>query len=83
MPVRAYILIECAAGTARRVHDGLQSLAVANAKVMSADTVTGPYDVVVLLESEDLDRMGWAVTEGIQRLHGVQRTTTCMVAELR
>ncbi len=82
MPVRAYILIECAAGTARRVHDGLQSLAVANAKVMSADTVTGPYDVVVLLESEDLDRMGWAVTEGIQRLQGVERTNTCLIIEL-
>jgi DNA-binding Lrp family transcriptional regulator len=82
MPVRGYILIECAAGTARRVHNGLQRLAVAHAKVLSADTIIGPYDVVVLLESEDLDRMGWAVTEGIQRLHGVQRTTTCMVAEL-
>ncbi len=82
MPIRAYILIECAAGTARRVHQGLQRLAVADAKVLSADTTTGPFDVIALLESGDLDRLGHAVTEGIQHLHGVKRTTTCLMIEL-
>ena len=79
MAVRAYILIECAAGTTRGVHDGLQRLAVAHARVLSADTTTGPFDIIALLESGDLDRLGWAVTEGIQRLGGVDRTTTCLV----
>ncbi len=82
MPVRAYILIECVAGTARRVHRGLQNLAVAHAKVLSAETTTGPFDVIALLESGDLDRLGRAVTGGIQHLHGVERTTTCVVIEL-
>ncbi len=82
MPVRAYILIECVAGTATRVHQGLQRLAVADAKVLSADTTTGPFDVIALLESEDLDRRGWAVSEGIQRLQGVERTNTCVIVEL-
>ena len=82
MPVRAYILIECVAGTARRVHQGLQRLAVSDAKVLSADTTTGPFDIIALLESDDLDKMGRAVTEGIQRLPGVQRTTTCLVIKL-
>ena len=82
MPIRAYILIECAAGTSRRVHQGLQRLAVADAKVLSADTTTGPFDVIALLESGDLDRLGHAVTEGIQHLHGVERTTTCLMIEL-
>ncbi len=58
MPVRAYILIECVAGTARRVHQGLQGLAVSDAKVLSADTTTGPFDIIALLESDDLDRLG-------------------------
>ncbi len=83
MPVRAYILIDCEAGTVRGVHDGLRRLAVANAKVLSADTTTGPFDVIALLESDDLDRLGWAVTEGIQRLRGVERTNTCVIVELR
>ncbi len=82
MSVRAYILIECVAGTARHVHQGLQRLAVADAKVLSADTTTGPFDVIALLESGDLDRLGHAVTEGIQRLRGVERTTTCLMIEL-
>ncbi len=82
MPVRAYILIECVAGTARCVHQGLQRLAVADAKVLLADTTTGPFDVIALVESPDLDRLGRAVTEGIQRLQGVQRTTTCLVIRL-
>ena len=82
MPIRAYILNECVAGTARRVHQGLQRLAVADAKVLSADTTTGPFDVIALLESEDLDRLGWAVSEGIQRLQGVERTNTCVIIEL-
>ena len=82
MPVRAYILIKCAVGTARRVHKGLGRLAVADATILSAETVVGPFDVVVLLESADLDRLGRGVTEGVQRLHGVERTATCLVVDL-
>ncbi len=82
MPIRAYILIECVAGTARHVHEGLQRLAVADAKILSADSTTGPFDVIALVESGDLDRLGRAVTEGIQRLQGVERTNTCLIIEL-
>ncbi len=82
MTVRAYVLIESAVGTARAVHNGVQKLAVADATVLSAETVTGPFDVIALVESDDLDRLGRAVTEGIQRLQGVQRTTTCLVITL-
>jgi hypothetical protein len=82
MTVQAYILIECVAGTARDVHNGLHRLAVANATVLSADTTTGPFDVIALLESDNLDRLGWAVSEGVQRLQGVERTITCVIVEL-
>lgn len=82
MPVRAYVLIECAVGTARRARNGLRNLAVADAEVLSAETVVGPFDVIALLESADLDRLGYAVTEGIQRIHGVHGTTTCLAVEL-
>lgn len=82
MAVRAYVLIESAVGSARAVYKGVHRLAVADPKVLSADTVTGPFDVIALVESPDLDRLGRAVTEGIQRLQGVQRTTTCLVIKL-
>jgi len=79
MAVRAYILIGTAGGTAATVYKGLHRLAVVDAKVLSADTVAGPFDVIALLESEDLNRLGRAVAEGIQRIYGVERTTTCLI----
>jgi hypothetical protein len=57
MAVRAYVLIESAVGSARAVYKGAHRLAVADAKVLSADTVTGPFDVIALVESPDLDRL--------------------------
>jgi DNA-binding Lrp family transcriptional regulator len=50
--------------------------------VLSVDTVTGPFDVIVLLEAEDLDRLGTAIGEGVQRIEGVQRTTTCLAVRI-
>ena len=82
MATRAYILIESAVGTARAVYKGVQAVNLADARVLSVEVVTGPFDIIALLESDDLDKMGRAVTEGIQRLHGVQRTTTCLVIKL-
>ncbi len=82
MTVRAYILIECEAARAGAVSGGLRHLAVAHAKVLSADTMSGPFDVIVLLESPDLDGLGRAVTEGIQNISGVRRTVTCVVMKL-
>jgi DNA-binding Lrp family transcriptional regulator len=79
--VRAYVLIECDVATAGSVSAGLSHLAVAHAKILSADTASGPFDVIVLLESPDVDRLGRAVTEGIQRISGVRRTVTCVVME--
>jgi len=47
--------------------------------VLSVETVTGPYDIIAQVEFGDLDKLGMAVAEGIQRVEGVQRTTTCLV----
>ena len=46
------------------------------------DTVTGPYDVIVQLEADDLDRLGNAITDAVQKVTGVQRTTTCLAVKL-
>jgi DNA-binding Lrp family transcriptional regulator len=64
------------------VAEGVQKLNLAEARVISVDAVTGPFDVIALLEADDLDRLGRAVTEGIQQVDGVQRTTTCLVVRL-
>ena len=79
MIVRAYVLIECEAARTGAVSAGLRHLAVAHAEVLSADSVSGPFDLIVLLESPDLDGLGRAVAEGIQKISGVRRTVTCVV----
>jgi DNA-binding Lrp family transcriptional regulator len=50
--------------------------------VLAVDTVTGPFDVIVQLEADDLDKLGNAITEGVQKVEGVQRTTTCLAVKL-
>jgi DNA-binding Lrp family transcriptional regulator len=79
---RAYVLIESAVGKAKSVAEGLQKLQFSDAQVVSVDAVTGPFDVIALLESDDLDKVGRAITDAIQQVEGVQRTTTCLVIHL-
>jgi len=80
--MRAYVLIESAVGKANAVGEGVKKLSFEEAHVISVDAVTGPFDVIALLASDDLDKLGRAITDGIQRVEGVQRTTTCLVVHL-
>ena len=79
---RAYVLIESAVGKAKGVADGVLKLQLTDSRVVSVDAVTGPFDVIALLESDDLDKVGRAITDGIQQVEGVQRTTPCLVIQL-
>jgi DNA-binding Lrp family transcriptional regulator len=79
---RAYVLIESAVGKAKGVAEGVHGLRFPDARIVSVDAVTGPFDVIALLESDDLDKVGRAITDGIQQVDGVQRTTTCLVVQL-
>ena len=82
MSTRAYVLIEAAVGKAKQVAEGISGIGFPNAKIVTVDAVTGPYDVIALLEADDLDHLGTAITDGIQQVDGVQRTTTCLVVRL-
>ncbi|MCH6555247.1 MAG: Lrp/AsnC ligand binding domain-containing protein [Chloroflexi bacterium] len=79
---RAYVLIESAVGKAKGVAEGVQTLQFKDASIVSVDAVTGPFDVIATLEADDLDKVGRAITDGIQQVDGVQRTTTCLVVQL-
>jgi DNA-binding Lrp family transcriptional regulator len=81
-PVRGYILVEAGVGKARSVGEEAASIKMPDVRVLSVDTVTGPYDVIVQLEADDLDKLGRAITDGLQRIEGVQRTTTCLAVKL-
>jgi DNA-binding Lrp family transcriptional regulator len=82
MAVRGYVLVEAEVGKAKSVGKAVQALGSSNAKILSVDTVTGPYDAIVHLEAEDLDKMSDFIQEGIQKVGGVQRTTTCLAVKL-
>ena len=58
MAVRGYILIEAEVGKAKSVGEAVRALQHPDARVTTVDTVTGPYDVVVQLEADDLDKLG-------------------------
>ncbi len=75
MSTRAYILIETIAGTSRDVAFELSSMA----GVTEVDRITGPYDVVAMIETEDLPAVGDLTTRNIHAIPGVVRTQTCLV----
>lgn len=82
MAVRGYVLIESDVGKAKMVRSSLASFSWEGARVLNVDTVTGPFDVIMLLEADDLDTLGNAITEAIQQEPGVARTTTCLAVSL-
>ncbi len=49
---------------------------------MSADDVTGPYDVIVRAEAGTVDELGKMVVSKVQMLEGITRTLTCPVVNL-
>lgn len=82
MAVRGYILIETEVGKAKSVSAAIQQFDYPGARLVAVDTVTGPFDVIAQVEADDLDSLGNAITEAIQKVNGVQRTTTCLAVRL-
>lgn len=82
MAIRGYVLVETEVGRTLAVGSSVRDLKSANAKVLAVDTVTGPFDVIVQLEADDLDLLGKCITEEIQKIDGIQRTTTCLSVNL-
>jgi DNA-binding Lrp family transcriptional regulator len=72
---KAFILIECMVGRTREVVTGLSRLK----GVKSVDTVTGPYDVIAVVEVGTLNEIGDIVTQHIHPIAGITRTVTCLV----
>ena len=78
MKVAAYVLIQTELGEAASV-----ARAVAEVPgVITADDVTGPYDVVVKAEAADVDELGKLVVSRIQAVPGITRTLTCPIVNL-
>lgn len=76
--MKAYILIEALMGKAGTIVNGIRNLRLMEARLVAVDAVTGPFDVVVVVETTDLETLIRSVTDQIQEIDGVQRTITCV-----
>ncbi len=74
MAAKAFVLIETAVGKSKEVVDAIRQLK----GVKSVDTVTGPYDVIAIVEGENLNDIGDLVTARIHPVAGISRTVTCL-----
>jgi len=71
---KAFVLIETAVGKNKEVVTALRQLE----GVKSVDTVTGPYDIIAIIERETLNDIGDLVTGQIHPIAGISRTVTCL-----
>ncbi|MDO8532946.1 MAG: Lrp/AsnC ligand binding domain-containing protein [Dehalococcoidia bacterium] len=78
MATRAFILIETAVGKTRDVVTSLRQVK----GMKTVEAVTGPYDVVAVIEAADLNSVGETVTQKVHTVPGIVRTITCLVVPI-
>lgn len=78
MVVQAYILIQTEVGKAALVAKAAADIP----GVLSAEDVTGPYDVIARVEADSVDELGKLVIARIQEVAGITRTLTCTVVHM-
>jgi DNA-binding Lrp family transcriptional regulator len=76
--VQAYILIQTEVGKAADVAREISGIR----GVTLAEDVTGPYDVIVRAEANNVDELGKLVVAQIQSVEGITRTLTCPIVHI-
>jgi len=71
---KAFVLIETNVGKTKEVANTIRGIP----GVKTVDAVTGPYDIVVVIEAKDLNSIGDIVTSKIHPISGISRTVTCL-----
>lgn len=73
----AFVLVNVEAGTDREVLENIKKIP----EVRTAYMVYGVYDIIVMLESDTLERLREMVTKKIRQLDKVRSTMTMIVME--
>ena len=76
--VQAYILVQTEVGRAADVALNIREII----GVTQADDVTGPYDVIVRAQADNVDDLGRLVVAQIQAVDGITRTLTCPIVHI-
>jgi DNA-binding Lrp family transcriptional regulator len=69
--VEAFVLIQTEPGL---VGQSVSNTVASIKGVLSAEDLSGPYDVIARVEARDLDQLGRLVVARIQALPGITRT---------
>ena len=77
MTVQAFILIDTSPGEARDVAAKLRQ----SPEVSAAHAVTGPHDIIAIIDAPDVSALGELIVQRIQSVPGVNRTLTSIVAD--
>ncbi len=75
--VRIYLLINVLPGRDVSIRDTLRG----TKGVVNADLVTGPYDIIVVIEAEDTSEIFDKILKKIRRIKGINRTETFVAVE--
>ena len=79
MGAKAFVLIETQVGNSKKVMNKLKE----SEGVKSVDSVTGPYDVIAVVELDSLNDLGGLITGNIQSIGGISRTVTCLTIQAK
>ena len=74
MAASAFVLIETAVGRSKEVVNTISKIK----GVKLVNTGTGPYDIIALMEADNLNDIGDLITGNIHDIDGISRTVTCL-----
>lgn len=76
--MKAYIMIKVRAGDVKDVVGHLRKIQ----DVVEAHMTFGPYDVVAVVETADIAKLGRITALEIQPIPGVEQTLTCLAVDV-
>ncbi len=77
MSIKAYIFVEVEQGSTRKIAKKLCTLS----EVEEAHSVSGPYDIIALIEVENLTSLANLLTNKVYTINGVKRTLSNIIVD--
>ncbi|MXX93057.1 MAG: Lrp/AsnC family transcriptional regulator [Chloroflexi bacterium] len=74
MKTRAYILIETSVGSTANVATELKKID----QMIAVDMVTGPFDIIAVVEADNLVDIGGIVSTKMHQVGGIVKTITSL-----
>jgi DNA-binding Lrp family transcriptional regulator len=72
---KAYVLIQTLPGKAKTLAEALHG----RSEVTAADVVSGPYDVIAVVQGTDAEAVARVILSDMATMDGLKHVTTCLV----